>query len=226
MTAPRDPWADPATETQPGTPWTGAPPTAPAQTWPGPYGPPPPGAPYGAGPYGGWPPPWPTWSWPPEPPRRRRPGQVVAAAVLAFVQAALVLVASLYVYMLASLAGLAAAEGGPGLSVPRAEELAREGQVLALVQVLSVVALVVGGILALSRATRAAWLVLLAALVVQVLLALYWAVRLADLVAAVPGSGDAGFLIGFTLFFAAGPLTGLGLLVAGPARRWFTERQA
>ncbi len=214
MNGARDPWADPSTATQQGAPYAGPPPAAPGWS-----------SPYGAGPYGGWPPPWPRWGRPPEPPRPRRPGQVVAAAVLAFVQAALVLFASLYVFMLASVAGLAAAEGGAGLSLPRAEDLAQEGQVLALVQVLSVVALVVGGILALGRATRAAWLVLLAALGVQVLLALYWAVRLADLVTAVPGSGDGGFLVVTALFFAAGPLTGLGLLVAGPGRRWFLDPQ-
>ena len=215
MSGPRDPWADPSTETQQGAPYAGPPPPAPG--WTPPYG--------GGHAYGGWPPPWPGWGWPPAPPRRLRPGQVVAAAVLAFVQAALVLFASLYVYLFASVAGLAATQGGPGLSLPRAEALAREGQALALVQVLSVVALVVGGILALSRATRAAWLVLLAALGVQLVLALYWAVRLADLVTAVPGSGDGGFLVVTTLFFAAGPLTGLGLLVAGPGRRWFLDPQ-
>ena len=216
MSVPRDPWADPATPTQPGAPYAGPPPTAPPG-WPPGYGAPPPGAPYG-----GWPPPWPGWGWPPPPQRPRRPGQVVAAAVLAFVQAALVLFASLYVYMFASVAGLAAAEGGTGLPVG-GQDLAREGRVLALLQVLSVIALVVGGILALSRASRGAWITLLAALGVQVLLALYWAVRLADLADAVPGSGGGGVLIGFTLFFAAVPLTGLGLLVAGPGRRWFTD---
>ena len=223
MSAPRDPWADPGTETQPGAPYAGPPPTPPVP----PYGPPPYGAPPYANPYGGWPPPWPGWGWAPEPPRPRRPGQVIAAAVLAFVQAALVLFASLYVYLFASVAGLAAAEGGTGLSTPRAEDLAAEGRLLALVQVFSVVALVVGGILALSRANRAAWLTLLASLAVQVLLALYWAVRLADLVAAVPGSGGGGgVLVGFALLFAAVPMTGLGLLVVGPGRRWFTGPQA
>jgi hypothetical protein len=156
--------------------------------------------------------------------RPRRPGQVVAAAVLAFVQAALVLVASLYVYLFASVAGLAAAEAGAGLALPRAEELAREGQVLALVQVFSVVALVVGGVLVLSKAGRAAWTTLLAALAAQVLLALYWAVRLTALADAVPGSGGGGGIaIGLALVFVAAPLTGLGLLVAGPGRRWFTD---
>ena len=211
MSAPRDPWADPATQTQPGAPYAGPPPTAP---------------PSGAAPYGGWPPPWPGWGWPPQPARPRRPGQVVAAAVLAFVQAAMVLFASLYVYVFASVAGLAAAEVGTGLSGPRAAELAGEGQVLALVQVLSVVALVVGGILALARATRAAWITLLAAFALQVLLALYWAVRLADLVSAIPGGDGSGLFVGFTLFFAAAPLTGLGLLVLGPGRRWFAGPQA
>ncbi len=214
MSGPRDPWADPATPTQPGVPYAGPPPTT-AAAWP---------APAYAPPYAGWPPAWSGWAWPPAPVRPRRPGQVVAAAVLAFVQAALVLVASLYVYLFASVAGLAAAEAGAGLSLPRAEELAREGQVLALVQVFSVVALVVGGVLVLSKAGRAAWTTLLAALAAQVLLALYWAVRLTALADAVPGSGGGGGIaIGLALVFVAAPLTGLGLLVAGPGRRWFTD---
>ncbi len=212
-----DPWADPATATRPGPPYSGPPPTAPPRAWAPPYAGP-------FGPAGGWPPPWPGWGWPPAPVRPRRPGQVVAAAVLAFVQAALVLVASLYVYLFASVAGLAAAEAGAGLALPRAEELAREGQVLALVQVFSVVALVVGGVLVLSKAGRAAWTTLLAALAAQVLLALYWAVRLTALADAVPGSGGGGGIaIGLALVFVAAPLTGLGLLVAGPGRRWFTD---
>ena len=217
---PRDPWADPATPTEPGAPYAGPPPTVPAPGWGPPVGTPP----YGAPPYGAWPPPWPGYGWPPGPPAPRRPGQVIGAAVLAFVQAAMVLFGSLYVYMIAAVIGLAAAEGGTGLAPGRAADLAREGQVLALVQVASCVALVVGGILVLNRATRAAWLTLLAAFAVQVLIALYWAVRLADLLGSIPGSGQgAGFLVGMSLFFAAAPLTGLGLLVTGPGRRWFTD---
>ncbi len=218
MSAPRDPWADPTTPTQQGAPYAGPPPTAPAPGWPPPYG----ASPYGASPYGAWPPPWPGYGWPPGPPAPRRPGQVVGAAVLAFVQAALVLVGALYVYTFASVAALAAAEAGAGLSTGRAADLAREGQVLALVQLASVVALVVGGILVLSRATRTAWITLVVAFAVQLVLALYWAVRLSDVIGSLPGAGDGGFLVGMSLFFAAAPLTGLGLLVAGPGRRWFT----
>jgi hypothetical protein len=228
---PRDPWADPATETQQGAPYAGPPATAPSAGWPPAHGAPPYGAPpYGPPPYGapqgGWPPPWPGWGWPPPPARSARPGQVIGAAVLAFVQAALVLFGSLYVYTLASVAGLAASDVGVGTGFPasRAEDLAREGQVLALVQLGSVVLLVVGGILALTRATRAAWVTLLVAFGVQVALALYWAVRSTGLVDALPGSGGiGGILFGLTLFFAAVPLTGLGLVAVGPGRRWFTR---
>ena len=35
-----------------------------------------------------------------------------------------------------------------------------------------------------------------------------------------------GVLLGFTLFFAAGPAVGLGLLFAGASRRWFTGEKA
>jgi hypothetical protein len=54
-----------------------------------------------------------------------------------------------------------------------------------------------------------------------VLIALYWMFRLSGVI----GEGfDAatGPLVAFTLVFAAAPLAGLGLLLTGPARRWFT----
>ena len=223
---PGEPWADPATETQPGPPAPYASPPYAAQ----PYGPP--QQPYGQAPWG--PPPWggwpaygpPQWGWAP-PARPRKPGQVIAAAVLAFVQAALVLFGSMYVYMISSLVGLAAGQADPDLDLSRAEDLASEGQLVALLQLLSVIALVVGGILVLSRASRTSWLLLLGCFVVQLLLASYWAVRLADLVLAVAATGGGrGALVGLALFFAAAPLVGFGLLVAGPGRRWFTEPRA
>ncbi|RBY85623.1 hypothetical protein DQ241_15060 [Blastococcus sp. TF02A-30] len=221
----RDPWSDPATPTRPGPPWSGppAPPAGPA------WGPPPHGTPtyapptYAPPPYGGWPPgPYgaPGWGPPPRPPRT--PASVVTAAVLAFVQAVVVLIASLYVWFFASIADIASS-GRPGVYTSEtARSLATEGTVLAVLQLVSVVALVVGGLLALNRRTPAAYRTLAGALVAQVVIALYWAARLLDVVGDVPGSDGKGVLAAFTLFFLAGPAVALGLLLTNAARGWFT----
>jgi hypothetical protein len=226
----QDPWADPRTETEPGAPYAGPPVTGPpvtgppagwpppsgwspaAPAWPAPY-------PYAGQPTGpGYPAPYPAWGWQVPPSAPRRPGQVIAVGVLAFVQAAVVLVASMYVFMLASLADMVA--GAPGFSASRSEELATEGHILATVQLLSAVVLVVAGVLALIRRTRAAWLAVVAAMGLQVVLALYWAVRLTGLV----GDGaEAGSLAVAALLFAAGPLVSIGFVLTGAGRRWFTE---
>jgi hypothetical protein len=207
----QNPWADPTTPTQPGSPYQGPPPTAPQ-----PYGYPPsygyPGHGYGYG-YPG--------TWGPVPPRRpQRPGQVITSAVLAFVQAGLVLFASIYVWFIASFVGLAAQQD-PTISSSRVDSLTTEATVLAVVQVLSVVLLVTAGIRALSARTRAAWLLILAAHGVQVVLAIYWAFRLVTLMDQLPGTGAPSGLAAFTLVFAAAPLVGLGMVLAGPGRRWF-----
>jgi hypothetical protein len=213
-----DPWADPSTPTQPGLPYAGPPPTAP-QPW-GPY-PTPPG--YGWPPgYPGYPPPGgypPPWAFPP--PRPRKPGQVIGAAVLAFVQAALALIGTLYTYLFASVLDVFAAE--TDLSDAGARSLAAEGQVLALVQLLSVVPLIAGGILVLTRRSRAAWWVTVGGFAVQVLLTVYWLLRLTGGLGAGLGVGDTGPLISFTLFFLAAPAVGLGLLTIGAGRRWLTD---
>jgi hypothetical protein len=143
---------------------------------------------------------------------------VIAAAVLAFVQTAIALVGTLYTYMLSALVSSASGQG----VLTDMRGVASEGAVLAVVQLVSVVPLVAGGILVLSRRSRTAWLVLVVAFGVQVLIALYWALRLSGLV----GQGfdaDGGPLAAFTLFFAAAPLVGLGLLAVGAGRRWFAE---
>jgi hypothetical protein len=200
----RSPWADPATPTQPGAPYAGPAPTAP-------YG-------YGLPYYAAWPPgPQP---WAPAP-RPQRPAPVVASAVLALVQAGLVLLASLYVWFFASVADLVTTGVNGAYTSSTVRALATEGSALAVVQLASAVALVVGGVLALTRRTRGAWLALLAAHAVQVLLAAYWTVRLLVLAGDLPGSGPAGSLVAFTAFFAAGPAVGVGLLLAGAGRRWF-----
>jgi hypothetical protein len=213
-----NPWADPSTPTQPGSPYQGPPPTAPQ-----PYGYP---SPYGGYPghgYPGYAPPGygHPGSWAPFPPRPpQRPGQVITTAVLAFVQAGVVLFASLYLWFIASFVDLAA-QGDPSLSSARMDALSREGTVLAIVQLVSVVLLVTAGIRALSARTRVSWLLVLAAHGVQIVLAVYWAVRLVALMNDIPGAGPSGGFAAFTLVFAASPLVGLGVVLVGPGRRWF-----
>ena len=230
MTEPfRDPWADPSTPTQAGPPYAGPPPTAPQ--YPGPYGPYPPQPyaappygfpPYGAPPYGAPPYGAPPYGWAPwGPVRPSRPGQVIGAAVLTFVQAAFVLFASLYLWFFASLADLATTGVDGAYSSATVRALAAEGSLLAVVQALSAVALVAAGILALNRRTRAAHRWLVAVHAVQVVLAGYWAVRLLILFDDVPGDDPGAVLLTFVLFFAAGPLVALGLALWGPGRRWF-----
>jgi hypothetical protein len=203
-----DPWAGPDAPEQP---YAGPPVTAPVHAQP--YGWP---APYGGHPAYGYPP-----QWAPYPARgQRRPGQLITSAVLAFVQAALVGLASLYVWFFASIASIAASESGNSEpAVVRA--LAAEGTVLAIVQLVSAVLLVAAGILALNRRSRAAWWLLVAAHVVQVVLAVYWAVRLTVVLGDIPGPDPAGAFAGFAMFFAAAPLVGLGMVLFGPGRRWF-----
>ena len=217
MTHGQNPWSDPSTPTQQGSPYQGPPPTAPQPYgqpygYPGPYGYP---ALYGQPGYG-YPGPW-----GPRPPRApQRPGQIIGSAVLAFVQAGVVLFASLYLWFIASFAGLAA-QGDPTISSSRVDALTTEATVLAIVQLLSVVLLVTAGIRALAARTRLAWLLIVGAHAVQVVLAGYWAIRLISLMSDIPGAGPQGALAAFTLVFAAPALVGLGMVVAGPGRRWF-----
>jgi hypothetical protein len=143
---------------------------------------------------------------------------VITAAVLAFTQAAVVLVASLYLWFFASIADVAVA-GTDGIYPPGpVEALAREGTVLAIVQLVSVALLIGAGIWALNSRRRGAGLLLAAALAVQVVLAAYWLVRLRTEIGDIETDGT---LIAFSLFFAAGPLVGLGMLLIGRGRSWF-----
>ncbi|PWW24646.1 hypothetical protein JD79_03835 [Geodermatophilus normandii] len=213
MTAPGSPWADPATTTEP-VAYLGPPPTAP-------YAPPAPG-PYG----GGWPVPAPYWPayGPPVPARPRRPGQLVASSVLAFVQGGLVALTSAYLLLLASTLGVVSTGFGGDAE---ADALVAEGTVVTIVQLLSVVALVVGGILVLNRRSRSSWLTLLVALAVQLLLAVYWLVRLSSLDALTDDVlGSAGLLVAAVLFYVAAPAVALGLLLVGPVRRWSDDAGA
>jgi hypothetical protein len=141
--------------------------------------------------------------------------------VLAFVQSGVVLFASLYLWFIASFVDLAAQQGDPSLSSARLDALTTEGTVLAVVQLVSVVLLVAAGIRALTARTRAAWLLTVAAQGVQIVLAIYWAIRLTTLLDELPGAGPQGAMAAFTIVFAAAPLVGLGMVLAGPGRRWF-----
>ena len=200
MTPYPSPWSDPATETEPGAPYSGPPPTMPHRPAPG--WPPP--TPYGPA----WPQPW-----PPAPARPQRPAQVIAAAVLVLVQAAGVALASAYLQLLGSVFSLAADE--PGFPADAAA-LAAEAGVLAVVQLVSVVVLVVAGVLALtSRRPLARW-ALGAACALQLALAGYWMARLLG------AFGSASGLLPFVvLCAAAAPAVALGLSVGRPARAWF-----
>lgn len=229
-----DPWSAP----DPAGPYAGPPPTTPpftggpgpypGQPYAGPYGQPyggPYGPPYGGAPYGypggyGYPGPW--GPYPPAGPRR--PGQALAAAVLAFVQAGAVAIASVYVFLFAAIARTATSEGGFGRS--GVDPVITEATTLGGLQLASVVLLVVGGVMALgARHRRAAWLVLGAAFIAQLVLALYWGVRLASLATDAVDDPLHGFAW-FALFFAAMPATALGLIAFGPGRQWFrTEPQ-
>lgn len=195
-----NPSSDPATETEPGASYAGPPPMTPS------WGPP--AAPYPAA----WQQPWPH-PWPPAPARSRRPGQVVGAAVLAFVQAAGVALATAYLKLLGTVFSMAADQ--PGFPADGAA-LAAEAGVLAVVQLVSVVVLVAGGVLALSRRGALARWTVVAALAGQLVLAAYWAVRLVG----VFDSGS-GVLLVLVLCFAAAPAVALGLMVGRPARGWF-----
>lgn len=225
VTAPgRDPWADPSTPTEPGQPYAGPPTTQPyapppsyGPAWP-PYG----AAPYGAAPYG-YPAPYGApYGWPVPPPRPRRPGQVVTAAVLAFVQGGVVVLASLYLWFFASLADIAL-DGLPGASTPTTDALATEGRVLATVGLVSAVLLVIAGVAALNGRSRRVWLLVMVAHAVQVVLSGYWLVRLLSVFDSVGGSSPEASVAAFTFFFAAGPLVALGLVVVGGGRRWFED---
>jgi hypothetical protein len=143
---------------------------------------------------------------------------VITAAVLAFAQAAVVLIASLYLWFFASVADVAAAQADGVYSPTTIDALATEGTVLAVVQMLSAVVLVAAGVWALTTRRRGAWLLLVVAHAVQVVLACYWAVRL---LSGIGGFGTEGTIVSFSLFFAAGPLVGLGMLLVGAGRHWF-----
>lgn len=234
MTSGGSPWADPATPTEPGPPYAGPPATSPPPPAPaygfGPYGPPGYPQPYGPPPFGAaYPPPYgypagygsPAPWVPGPPPGPRRPGQVIGSAVLAFVQAGLVLLASLYVWFAVSLIGVAAGQAPTSDGADTARTLVAEGNVLAVVGLLSAVLLVVGGIAGLTRRSATAFWLLVAGHAVQVLLVAYWWIRLYTVLGDVPGTLPEGAFASYALIFAVAPLVGLGLVLLDPGRGWF-----
>ena len=182
------------------------------------YGPPPYGFPmYGAPPSPGFAAAW----GPGPPPRAQVPGQVVAAAVLAVMQAALVGFASLYVWFAVSLVGFAAGQAPAAPNSGTASELAAEGTALAVIGVLSAVLLAVGGSAGLLRRSRLVWSLLAGGHAVQVVLAGYWGIRLYSVLGDVPGTLSEGAFAALAMVFAAAPLVSLGLVLLGPGRAWF-----
>jgi hypothetical protein len=137
------------------------------------------------------------------------------------VQGGLVLIASLYVWFFASVAELAVRGTAGAVPGGTVDALATEGTTLAAVQLVSSVLLVVGGIRGLNGRTPGAWRLLLVAHAVQVVLSVYWAARLTVVFDDAPGPDGDGPLVAFTLFFAAGPLVGAGLLLTRVVRAWF-----
>jgi hypothetical protein len=125
------------------------------------------------------------------------------------------------VWFFASIIDVLADDNPAVFGSSRMQSLATEVTVLAIVQLVSVVLLIVAGIRVLSARTREAWLLAVAAHAVQIVLAVYWAVRLISLMNEAPGADSTGTLAAVTIVFAAAPVVGLGMVLAGSGRRWF-----
>ncbi|GAB3344030.1 hypothetical protein [Modestobacter lapidis] len=182
-------------------PYTGPPSSRPAPGWAPPvYAPPP--APYGL-PYA----PPTGWAWaPPRPVRPQRPGASIAAAVLAFVLAALTLFGTVYAMAFSALLAVSRRSAG-GL-----------GPWIALVQLGVVGLLVAGGLLVLGG--RRAWLFVAAG--AEVALSVYWVVVLDA--AALPGLGDGVLTVPVVFVVLAAASAGLACTPA--ARAWERSQAA
>ena len=188
-------------------PYTGPPQYPPVQHPPAQYPPP-----YGQPPYGqqwyGPPAPYPPVGWgrPGHPLRPRRPGPVIAAAVLAFASAVLVRVGTGYA---AAFGALLSLSRGPysGISAW-----------FAVLQVAQAALLVVGGLRVLARDRR--WLLL--ACGVQLALSAYWSVVLADLSPAVLEDS----VLVLPVIYVVLAATAMGLPFLPDARSWTTRSAA
>ena len=173
-------------------PQYGPSPYQPPQYGPPQYGPPP----YQPAQYG----PPPGWGWTPYPQRPQRPGAVIAAAVLAFASALLVVVGTVYAMAFSALLSLAR---GPDAGM---------GPLTAGAHLLLAGLLVVGGLRALEHDRR--WL--LGAVVVQLALSVYWVVVLDDVAPSTLGDG----VLTVPLVYAALALVSGGLTFLPDARAW------
>ncbi|CAN5182890.1 hypothetical protein BH20ACT5_BH20ACT5_20500 [soil metagenome] len=153
------------------------------------YGQPPYGAPQYGSPYG-------------MPTGPQRPGGALAAAVLAYIQAGLVLIGSLVV-----LTGATASA---------------EWLVVAIAQLVSVGLLIFGAVQLTSGTGRK---VLLVGNAGQLALVLYWSIRLATVGDAVNEIGDFGGAFVLPLFYAVLPAIGLGLSYTSAVTRFLVDQQ-
>ena len=193
-----------------GPPQYGPPQYGPPQYGPPQYGPPQYGPPahgqsaYGQSPYGApAPPPWgpqPGWGWPAVPQQPQRPGPVIAAAVLVFASALLVVVGTVYAMAFSALLSLAR---GPDAGM---------GPLSACLHLLLAGLLVVGGLRVLAHDRR--WL--LGAVAAQVALAGYWGSVLDDVAPSTLGDG----VLTVPVVYAVLALVAGGLTFLPDARAW------
>lgn len=187
----------------PGTWQTAGPYGGPPAPYPQGYPPPGWGSPPGSGPPG---PPsagWPAPPYPVAPVAPGRPGTVLAAAVLAFIAAGLLVIAALL--LLAASSAIAGMTSGMGVSDGGLTvELAVDG----VADLVGAGLLIAGGASAQSG-RRSGRPLLLAGASLVVVLSIYWLAR-----AGTPSVGTA-------LLFAALGLTAGGLLLSPSARDWF-----
>lgn len=150
------------------------------------YGPPPPGYPP---PYG-----YPMQRGP------VRPGGATAAAVLLFIQAAVVLISTFYVLFFASLASGISASGVSG-----ADGAESEWTIVGILQLVSVGLLIFGGVQLLSGSGRVLTYV---ACGLQLAFVVYWMVRIGSLP---EFDTDGSFIFVVSLMYAVLPAVALGL---------------
>ena len=180
--------------------WDGGPYTGPPQYQPPQYPPPQYSTPQYSSTYG----PPPGWGPNPYPPRPQRPGPVIAAAVLAFASAVLVLVGTVYALAFSALLSLAR---GPDAGI---------GPVVALLQLALTGLLVAGGLQVLHR--NRWWL--LGAAAGQLAMTVYWLVVLDDVA---PSTID-GTVLTLPLLYGALAVVAAGLTFLPGARTWTTPR--
>ncbi len=190
---------------QPGYPQPGYPqPGYPQPGYPGPGGH---GAPYGyQSPYGYAPPRGP-----------ERPGGATASAVLMFIQAAVVLISTLYVLIFASVAGTVSDVGRSG-----SNSLETEWTIIGILQLVSVGLLIFAGVQLLSG-NRNARLLSMLGCIAQLVFVVYWMVRISSL----PDfDADGSVLFVVPLMYAVLPVVALALAMGKPIADYITAKAA